>query len=113
MQVNPEAQSIMPVHEVRHAFVVVSHLYGVQLTAMPVMHMPVALHVCNFTFAIPMHMEGPQVVPTGHLEQLPAPLHFPSVPQVDAAWVAHTRRGSAPPAGTGRQVPGSLATLHE
>ena len=40
-----------------------------------------------------------QTVPGRCRRQPPAPSHFPSVPQVDAGWVAHILRGSSSPVG--------------
>jgi len=103
----------MTPHEVRHAPVAVSHLYGAQGTAVSSLHAPVPLQVCIRVFACPMHMGGPQLVPAGCQVQPPLPSHRPSVPQVDGAWVGQTSRGSSPPAGTFRQVPAAPAWLHE
>ncbi len=45
--------------------------------------------------------------------QAPAPLQTPVVPQLDAGIDLHWPAGSAPPLGTGVQVPCFPATAHE
>jgi len=45
--------------------------------------------------------------------QAPAPLQTPVVPQLDAGIALHWPAGSAPPLGTGVQVPCFPATAHE
>jgi hypothetical protein len=51
-----------------------------------------------------------QTVPGRQWRQPPAPSHLPSVPQVEAAWVAHMLRGSSPPFATGVQVPSAAGS---
>jgi hypothetical protein len=59
------------------------------------MHVPVPLHACVLT-TVPWQVGLPQAVPDAHSSQAPAPLHAPSVPQVDGACMAHSLSGSVP-----------------
>ena len=68
-------------------------------------HVPVALQVDSGVYMLLAQRSGAQTVPGRCRRQPPAPSHFPSVPQVDAGWVAHVFRGSSSPFATGRHEP--------
>ena len=59
------------------------------------------------------HEAGPQGVPAENTAHEPLPSQVPSVPQVDAVIARQLARGSAPPFGTGWQLPAFPATAHD
>jgi hypothetical protein len=73
-------------------------------------HVPVALQVDSGVYLLLAQRSGAQTVPGLCRRQPPAPSHFPSVPQVDAGWVAHMFRGSSSPFGTGRHEPSDVGS---
>jgi len=79
--------------------------YGTHAMALGATQLPVALQVDSGVYMLLAQRSGAQTVPGRCRRQPPAPSHFPSVPQVDAGWVAHMLRGSSSPAVTGRHVP--------
>jgi hypothetical protein len=107
------AQSDGAVQVVRQLPVAALQVKGMQGVEGPFVQEFVASHFGMRQLVIPTHVLAPQTVPSGYLVQPPRPSHSPLVPQVDTGWVAQRSRGSSAPAGTGRQVPGMLATLHE
>jgi hypothetical protein len=56
---------------------------------------------------------GAQVVPVAKSAHEPLPSHVPSVPQVEAAIGKQLASGSAPPLGTGWQLPALPETAHD
>jgi hypothetical protein len=60
---------------------------------------------------VALQLPAAHTVPAGCLRQLPAPSHFPSVPQLDFDVVLYVLVGSAAPAGTGAQLPRLPGTL--
>jgi hypothetical protein len=52
-------------------------------------------------------------VPAGHLRHAPAPLHLPSLPQVEASLTPHLPLVSAAPAATGEHVPAVPLSVHD
>ena len=79
--------------------------YGTHEMSLGATHVPVALQVDSGVYLLLAQRSGAQTVPGLCRRQPPAPSHFPSVPQVDAGWVAHMFRRSSLPFGTGRQEP--------
>ena len=73
-------------------------------------HVPVAPQVDSGVYLLFAQRSGAQTVPGLCRRQPPAPSHFPSVPQVDAGWVAHMFRVSSAPADTGRHDPSDVGS---
>ncbi len=93
-------QSASPAQLVLHA--VAPHTYGAHGTDAPSWHAPEPLHAA--VVAVPFAQADAHAVPAGQSWQAPA-WHLPSVPQVDAAFVAHRPRGSAIPSFAAAHVP--------
>ena len=73
-------------------------------------HVPVALQVASGVYLLFSQCSPAHTVPGRCRRQPPAPSHLPSVPQVEAAWVAQVLRGSLLPFETGVQVPSDAAS---
>ncbi|SRR6266540_1774887 len=87
-----------------------------QVSAGGATHLPVASQVDAGVYIAFAHFSAAHKVPDAYLRHDPAPSHFPSVPQLDAAWVAQAARGSLAPAGTTEQRPiadDSAQVLHD
>ena len=82
------------------------HANGTHASASGATHVPVVLQVDAGVYLLFSQCSAAHTVPERYRRQPPAPSHFPSVPQVDAAWVAHMLRMSSFPAGIGVR-PGS------
>jgi hypothetical protein len=78
---------------------------GTQEMSSGATQVPVALQVDSGVYLLFSQRSGAQTVPVRYRRQPPAPSHFPSVPQVDGAWVGHMLRRSSRPAAIGMQVP--------
>ena len=79
------------------------------------MQVPEPLHV-EAAVAVPdveSHAAARQTVPGAYIAQRPVPSHVPVVAHVAAGMGAQVASGSAPPAGTGWQLPGFPATAHD
>ena len=79
------------------------------------LHVPAPSHarpsVCSVAFA--GHEGGAHGVPAAKSSQAPLPSQNPVVAQVAAPAFAHALVGSAPPLGTGAQVPAVVVRAHE
>jgi hypothetical protein len=86
------------------------HACGTHEIASGATQVPVALQVASGVYLLFSQCSPAQTVPGRCRRQPPAPSHLPSVPQVDAAWVAQVLRGSSLPFATGVQVPSDAAS---
>jgi hypothetical protein len=64
-----------------------------------------------FMAVAPEHVDGPQGLSDGYIEQVPKPSQVPVVPQLDGVWRGHM--GWLSPSERGVQVPGWPTKLHE
>ena len=113
-QVAPAAQSVASAQGgVLHA--PTPHAYGAQAVVAPATQAPAPLH---FDAAVSIEVvasqvAAPHVVPAAMKAHEPLPSQVPSVPQLAAAIAMQVARGSAPPMGTGWQLPALPETAHE
>ena len=107
-------QSSLVAQLVLHAPAVASQANGAHDDIGPAMHFPF-MHVAAPLMLplLPSHDAAAQAVPSGYVVQAPAPLQTPVVPQLEAGIALHCPAGSAPPLGTGLQVPCFPSTAHE
>ena len=85
---------------------VVSHWNATHDCVVAAAQAPAPSHSCGGLYVDPVHDAATHCVPVTCLRHAPAPLHVPSLPQVDAAAAGHwpaTTGGS--PAETGEHVP--------
>jgi hypothetical protein len=73
---------------------------------------PLPLHERVDVSVEPVQVAAAHCVPEAYTRQPPAPLHEPSVPQVDAPWSVHWFSGSVP-VGTLVHVPSVPASAHD
>ena len=83
---------------------------GTQEIASGATQVPVALQFASGVNLLFSQCSPAHTVPGRCRRQPPAPSHLPSVPQVDAGWVAQLVRGSSPPFATGVHVPSDAAS---
>ncbi len=92
------------------------HAYGAQLEVAPGTHVPVPLHVVaavSIDVVASHAAAGPQLVPIAKNAHMPPPSQVPSSPQLVLTLARQVARGSAPPFGTGWQLPALPATAHD
>jgi len=91
------------------------HAHGAQLEVAPGLHAPAPSQVeaAVSIDVVASHVAPAQLVPAAKRAHAPAPSHVPSAPQVAAALARQLAVGSAPPFGTGWQLPGLPATAHD
>ena len=91
---------------------VVSHWNAMHDCIVAAAHAPAPSHSCGGLYVDPVHDAATHCVPLTCLRQAPAPLHVPSLPQVDAAAAGHWPvTTGASPAETGEHVP-ELHVMH-
>jgi hypothetical protein len=108
-------QSLFPVHALRQS-VLPPHTNGEHACGPPPwLQLPAPSQVLpSVCVDVPAgHDAGAHDVPAGHLRQAPAPLHLPSLRQVEASLTPHLPLGSLAPAATGEHVPGVPVSVHE
>jgi hypothetical protein len=76
----------------------------------PALQVPAPSQVPSDVWVEPLHVSPAQTVPCVQRRQAPAPLHWPSSPQVETASCAHSLSGSVPPM-IGPQTPSAWAVL--
>jgi hypothetical protein len=114
-QVLGATQSAFVTHVSRHACAP-SQVKGAHACAPPpTLQAPAPLQVLpSVRVAVPAgHEAGAQGVLAGYFVQAPAPLHFPSLPQVAGADTMHCPVGSVLPAAMGEHLPFVAGSLHE
>jgi hypothetical protein len=112
LHVTPEAQSELAVQVVRHVAASTLHVYGLQFFMVDAEQAPLPSQVAGLVWVLPAgQLWLRHAVEVSQLRHLPVPSHTPSRPQVLRSVALHRAPGSAPPAGTGVQVPRWLATL--
>jgi hypothetical protein len=88
------------------------HTYGAHGWDEPGVQVPAPSQRPASVSVDPAHDCMPQARPGAYSRQAPAPLHDPSVPQLDAPESAHWFSGSVS-AGTAVQMPGLVASAHD
>jgi hypothetical protein len=104
----PAVQSSFEPHVDAHA--VAPHMYAPHEAVVGVRQVPAPSQVRGGVYVDPAQDSLPQVVPTVQRRQAPAPLHWPSNPQLDVPSWAHSLSGSVPPT-IGRQRPSACAVF--
>jgi hypothetical protein len=94
----PLAHWLVWVHASKQAFVVMSQVYGAQMTVGPGRQRPAPSQERAPTTASPSQVPWPHGVPAVYLRHAPAPSHVPSKPQVvaSAVWQVVASRGLPP-----------------
>jgi hypothetical protein len=95
VHLRPGTQSVSPVHEVLHAAVAVSQMYGAHDVVIFGVHAPVALHSDSLAAElVPTHAAGAQVVPAVVTRHEPVPLQTPFDEHAPEPIVPHSLSGS-------------------
>lgn len=85
-----------------------------QVVPVTVPQVPVPLQSRGGVKLVPVQVAATHCVPVTYFRHAPAPSHIPSVPQVEAAVIAHWVVGlGEAPAGTGEQVPALPVSAHD
>jgi len=106
LQMFGDTQCASVEHVLRQMPAVVSHWNATQDCVVAAAQAPAPSQSCGGLYVDPVHDAATHCVPITCLRQAPAPLHVPSLPQVDAAAAGHwpATTGGAP-AETGEHVP--------
>jgi hypothetical protein len=113
-QVAPPKQSASPAQGL-DLQAATPHAHGAQLDVAPGWQAPAPLQseAAVSVAVVGSQAAGAHRVPIAKTSQEPLPSQKPSVPQVEAAIARQLASGSAPPLGTGWQLPALLGTAHD